>query len=788
MLINRILLGFLFMGLSSVASSQKGVLNGHVLDSTTRESIPYASLVLFHAKSHSMVFGVAADSAGNFSISNIEEGSYYVLCSVLGYHNFRSSPVKINDDPVSIGDIELIRVVQELEELEVTGFLPHVKYQVDKKVIDVSKQLSAQSGNAIDLLENSSSVQVSIDGNVLLRGSSNITVLVDGVPTIQSPSEILRQIPAKTIDQIEIITNPSSNYEANGTAGIINIIRKKDRLKGTSGYVNVVAGNFDRRGIDALLKFKNSKVDFYLGLDYNKRVYLGNEDYTQFSIDDGFLFSVENDGNYETMYETMGIRTGLDVHLSPRDVFGFELKVSDYYENDGSFGNIVEWNSQDSSTRNLNSRSIQESNSIDYEFTGVYYHQFSQKDHVIKATFDYQRWDFQDRFLNELSFPSGSLADGKINIEDAPANLYFLKVNYAQPFKNNQFFEAGLQSRLQFYHDKSNLLNFDTTAQEYFDDPDFAQETDYFRNIHSFFATWSQEGQKFEYKLGVRGEYTDRNIENTRQPEPFAFQRFNLFPSIHLMYKLSDEKSLYASYSRRIDRPASSWLEPFLTFRSAYRLTSGNPNLIPEYFDSFELGYLIKKDGFQLNVEGFYKYGINTIDNIRTVFSENLFLTRYENIGSNTQLGVELNSGVTLFSWWTVDLMANFSDYLINGEFEGVDLSNETTSWTIRFNQSFKFWKKNKIQINAIYNGPTVSAQGINKDNYYLNLMVKQTVWKDRFDVVLNVQDIFRSRVWEYDRSGPSFETSSEIQREAPIISVSVTYSFDRQKRTPKMP
>jgi hypothetical protein len=119
---------------------------------------------------------------------------------------------------------------------------------------------------------------------------------------------------------------------------------------------------------------------------------------------------------------------------------------------------------------------------------------------------------------------------------------------------------------------------------------------------------------------------------------------------------------------------------------------------------------------------------------------------------------------------------------------KGVDLSNETTSWTIRFNQSFKFWKKNKIQINAIYNGPTVSAQGINKDNYYLNLMVKQTVWKDRFDVVLNVQDIFRSRVWEYDRSGPSFETSSEIQREAPIISVSVTYSFDRQKRTPKMP
>lgn len=765
--------------------SQDAVIQGIIADSIDKSPLPYVSIMLFNAKNHQMVVGTITRQNGSFEFKNLNTGSFYLFVSTIGYAEKRTKNIKVT----SSSEVQLLETLylkpttEQLETVEITGYLPNVEYQLDKKVINVDKQLASQAGNAVDILENASSVQVDINGNVLLRGSAGITVLVDGVPTLQNPSETLQQIPAKSIDKIEIITNPSSKQESEGTAGIINIIRKKDKLEGTSGYLNLIAGNYERYGGDLMFKFKNKNVDFYFGADYNEQNFEGNKTSERLTKDQDVYYTFNQESEFKNSSQVGNLRTGMDINFTPQDVFGFEFKITDYKAQQNAHSTVLQRNSSDTVLQsNFNSENKDET-SFDYTLKAFYLRNFKKPDHQLKAIFNYEKWNYNNQRINELKNADDEILDGKINREKAPADLFLIKLDYSLPVATNFLFEAGLQSKLQLYHDETGLQNYDTINDIYYEDSLFNQITDYVRNIHSFYGMFKSENKPFEYQFGLRGEFTDRKIENSFAENPYTFNRFNLFPSIHLAYKLKQDQRVFVSFSRRINRPSSTKLEPFLTYESAFNISRGNPELIPEYYNSLEMGYLKKFDDNTLTLEAYYRQGTNIIEDISEVYSESVFLYTYQNVGRNYALGFEFNLGWQLAKWWHLDLLTDILNYKVDGSYSDIDFSNQNISWNIRLNQSFKPFKKTMVQLNGTYNGPVVYAQGKSEGNYYWNLSLRQTLWKDRLSAVADFRDTFGTRVIEYRGSGPQFETHVRRQLKAPRISISVTYRFDRSKK-----
>lgn len=777
----RLAVMMLIIGIGLPLFGQSGSIHGIVKDSVNSSPLEYTTVMLYKSIDDEPITGTVTNVSGAFNIDNIQYGNYYLLLSFVGYRTKRVDGIKLDvtNQNVNLNSIQIPSTQANLQELSIDGSVPAIDYRIDKKVISVDKQLAAQSGTAVDILENVSSVQVDINGNVLLRGSSGITVLIDGKPSILSPSEALRQVPAKTIESIEIITNPSAKFDSEGSAGIINIISKKDKLEGTSAYVNLNVGSFGKYGGDFLVSYKQKKLNVYLGADYNKRGYPGSRTRERTTVDNDTVFYTTSNGNYTRDRINGGVRAGIDYNISKHDFISLDLKYQNWKTDRTSENNVDEWTDLDSShTLSVNFENRNTGGDI-FTVKSHYIRMFSKLGHQIKASFSYDYQDGKDNSVNELMTPEGNISDGKKNYESGTADLFRFKIDYTLPIGVHSEFEAGLQSRIQLYHDNTSLEDYNVEEEKYVDDPYFTQVTDYTRNIQSFYGLFRSEVNNFGYQFGFRGEYTDRFIENSSNADPFTFNRLNFFPTLHLSYDFPKQQQLFASYGRRIDRPRSSWLEPFFTWNNAFNISRGNPELVPEYVDSYELGYLKKFDKNALSVESYYRVSYNKIEEISGVYEENIMLHTYKNVGQDFALGIEFTFSYHLFKWWEFDLLGNFFNYRVEGELYGIDFSNQTNSWSSRFNNTFKIYKQTKIQINSLYNGPIVDAQGRSEGYIRLNAAIKTSFFENSLSLVLEFRDVFSSVRYEYNGEGPRFQSKFISQREAPLITFSVSYQFD---------
>lgn len=777
----RLVVLFLIIGIGLPLCGQSGRIYGVVKDSINSKPLEYTTVMLYKSNDNEAITGTITNTTGAFNIGNIQSGNYYLLFSFVGYRTKRIDGIKLDGSNESI-NLNIVRIQStqaNLQELAIDGTAPAIDYRIDKKVITVNKQLASQAGTAVDILENVSSVQVDMNGNVRLRGSSGITVLIDGKPSILTPSEALRQVPAKTIESIEIITNPSAKFDSEGSAGIINIISKKDKLEGTSAYINLNVGSFGKYGGDFLVSYKKNKVNIYLGADYNKRGYPGSRSRERTTFDEDTVFYTTSIGSYTRDRTNGGVRAGIDYSITEHDFMSVDLKYQNWKTDRTSEDNVDEWSVPDG--MHILSTNLEDRNTGGDIFTikSHYIRMFSKIGHQLKASFSYDYQIGKDNSVNELITPEGSISDGKKNFESGTADLFRFKIDYTLPIGKQSELEAGLQSRIQLYNDNTSLDDYDVEEEKYFDDPDFAQVTDYTRNIQSFYGLFRSEVKSFGYQFGFRGEYTDRVIENSSNPDPFTFKRFNFFPTFHLSYDFPKQQQIFASYGRRIDRPNSSWLEPFFTWTNAFNIRRGNPELVPEYVDSYEIGYLKKFDKNAFSVESYYRVSYNEIEEISRVYKENIMLHTYENVGEDYSLGLEFTFSYHLFKWWDLDLLGNFFNYRVEGELNDVDFSNQTNSWSSRFNNTFKIYKQTQIQINSLYNGPTVNAQGRAEGYYRLNAAIKTAFLENSLSVVLEFRDVFSSVRYEYNGEGPRFQTNTISQRDAPLITFSVSYRFD---------
>jgi outer membrane receptor protein involved in Fe transport len=764
--------------------ARSGSITGTIVDSVAQAPLEYANIVLFDERTGSQVDGTISLEDGTFRLGSVPPGVFDLEIKFMGFHARKIEGIKVvpPDMSVDVGVIALRRAVIPLGEVEVSAERPDMVFKIDKKVINVDKQIASRSGTAVDVLENAPSVTVDIEGNVSLRGSSSFTVLIDDKPTMLEPSEALQQIPASTIDNIEIITNPSAKYDPDGVSGIINVITKKTEQGGLSGIVNLNGGTEYTYGGDFLASYRNGDISTYIGMDYSRRESPGTVNSQDRTTQDEVTSVVDSRGDSRwkrSMYTGKG---GVELGLTPHDILSLEARGGRGSWDRDADEHYDVWTQPADTLSSYASTSRMERTNRLYQVSADYQHVFGEEGHQVVCRGVVTRHDGDSDTRTELRDPDGAITSGRRTVEEGPSTRFRLDVDYTLPLNGEKQLEAGYQGRFDKEETESKFHQYNTGNAQYDFRPEYSHSTDYGRDIEAVYALYTGELGPLGYQGGLRTEYVDRQIELVGEDETFTIDRWDFFPTVHLSYDYSKGHQMMASYTRRIDRPRSWYLEPFVTWSDAYNVQRGNPALKPEYIDSYELGYQKQFGPSMASVEAYYRLTHNKVERVQSVYQENVILHTVENVGKDYTFGSEIMLNLGWAKWWYTNLTGNLYDYRIEGALYGRDFSEESFNWRIRAGNTFRVARSTRLQINAFYNSHTVTAQGERKGFYVADLGLKQDFMNRKLSVSLQVRDILRSGKFEFTSEGPDFYSHREFTRKAPNFSLMLTYNFNNYK------
>lgn len=768
-----------------------GTIKGFVYDSISRQPLEYATVSVVQASNGSLVTGTITDETGFFRIPGLTPGQYALDITFIGYQNKRVGNVIVEKGIRSfdMGQILLASNNKNIEEVTVIGERPTMRYEIDKKVINVSQSHTSSSESAVEVLENIPSVTVSIEGDVSLRGSGSFTVLIDGKPSIMDANDVLNQIPASQIENIEIITNPSARFDPDGVAGIINIVMKKNRLQGMSGVVNGNVGTHNRYGGDFIMSYRKERVNLTFGADYSRRGMFGesvsmNETYR---ADTSYLYRF---GDFNRGGYSWGFRVGADFNINPKNTFSVGYRFGDRNRGSDAEQIFEEWKSTDIANKTIYSSTEESSRGgFFHRATMDYRKDFNSKDHNLLAQVTFGSNDFREYSENFMYNAADVLTSGQKSTEAGPGNSLTLKLDYTLPLGEQSKFEAGYQGSIDRSRESNTMDLYNSTLGAFEQSDLYSKNVDYTSNIHALYAMFGGKLSDFGYQLGVRAEHTDRLIDLLGEDTDFELNRYDFYPTAHFSYTLPAEQEVMASYTRRLQRLRGWYLEPFYTWSDAYNIRIGNPNLVPEYIDSYEVSYQKRFKKNVLSVDLYYRVSHNKIERIRSIYNDtdNIFLTTFANVGNDYSLGTEVMVGFDPFRWWHFDLMGNLYDYRQEGQLNGRDYSASSFNWNLRMNNSFKLAKFTRLQVMGIYNSPTVSAQGTRDGFMMANMALKQDFFKNSMSLTLSVRDVFSTMGHKSTVKDTGFYTYTEWDPRTPVFSLTLTlrlnnYRADRRR------
>ena len=757
-------------------------ITGTVVESSTNKPLEFANVVLFTVNDSAQVTGTVTNKAGFFELQRVRPGNYYIKISFIGFDEITLNEINITrGNSLDLGTMKLDLTSYGTNDVIVKGERAAISYEIDRKVINVSEQYTASSGSATDVLENVPSVTVDIEGNVSLRGSSNFTVLIDGRPTILDANDVLQQTPASSIENIEIITNPSAKYNPEGTAGIINIILKKNQNLGMSSVLELNGGLNDKYGAQGIFDLKNNDIEIMLGVDFSDRIF--EMDNTQNSITtfQGNTTTINSNGAYNRGRNSYGFRGSFTwfandlntVTVGGRYGYGSSINNSNSATSEtNSLGSILNYS-------NITNR-VREGDNFDV-FTD--YKLEISKGHELTAEAYYSKRNGDEETITELIDVNQNITTGQITTENGPGERARLKADYLLPLNENNRIEAGYQSEFNTSTDLIGFFEYNTVTNQYDYKSQFSNDTKYKRNIHSLYSMYRGQFGALGYQAGLRAELTDRLIEVLNNTGEFSINRWDYFPTIHLSYKFENDNQIMGSYARRIDRPRGWYLEPFQTWTDANNIRIGNPSLKPEYIDSYDLGFQTLFGKTVFSIEGYYRVNHNKIERLRTVYSDNVTLNTIENVGTDYSLGTETMINFDILPGWNVNLLGNLYNYKIEGEIENRDFSRESFTWNSRLNNIIKIAENTSLQVNGMYNSPSVSSQGRSEGFFMLNLAVRQTFFEKALTATLQIRDVLGSANWESTSEANNYYSYRKVSRESPIVMLNLKYNFNNFKQ-----
>jgi outer membrane receptor protein involved in Fe transport len=766
---------------------QKGTITGQVYDADLNVPIEYANIVLRSQRDSSQVTGTVTDKSGAFRLDGVKPGRYYVELSFIGYRTKTVGDVALAPGATrDMGRMTLRQSVVAVQGVEAVGERPSLTFRIDKKVVDVAHQQTAANGTAVDVLENVPSVKVDPDGTVTLRGSGNFKVLVDGRPSPLDPSEALQQIPASTINNIELITNPSAKYDPEGISGIMNVILKKQRQLGVNSITNLRGGTDGSYGGDFLLGYRQGIANLFVGADYNLRRFRDKRVTNDQTVQNDTTSYVDASGNRTRRGRPYGVRAGMDLRLGKSDMFSLGGRTGN--RSFGSSQTAAYAESTRPGTGVLNYTSIAGSsrNGTFYALNLDDVHSFGKQGHEIAAHVDLLGRGGTELQSTTLTDSAGDTTSALRDSGTGPSKELTLKLDYTLPLREDDKFEAGYESRFDRSNNGTSRYQFDTTSHSYVYQSTYSHSVDFRDDVHSLYGLYSGNLAKFGFELGLRGEYADRLIRLVDIDSSVTVRELDPFPTVHLSYDLPGERQLMASYTRRIERPEGWDLEPFVTWRDAFHVQQGNPALKPENIDSWEAGYQMPVGSGQLSADAYYRITHNVIDEVSSVYRKNVLLETSDNVGTDYSLGGELNLEFRPVKWWNVTLSGDAYHYRL----DAVLLGTTRTSfiWEGNLSNEVQLFPDTRLQVNARYSAPEVASQGTEKGSFITSAAVKQQFFSRHLSLTLQIRDILGTGRHESTTRGTGFYSFSKSIRQAQVVSLGLTWNFNNFKAGRSVP
>jgi ferric enterobactin receptor len=792
-----ILLMIMSIPLSLFAQPSNGIVKGKVVDVDTQAPLEYATVTIFSQKDSSIVTGDISNEQGVFAIET-RGGKHFAKIEFIGFESQIINDIIINrqNKLADLGTIKLGVNSETLVEVEVRAEKSSVQMTLDKRIFNVGKDLANAGGSAADILDEVPSVAVDVEGNVSLRGSEGVQILIDGKPSGLvgiGNSNGLRSLPANLIDRVEVITNPSAKFEAEGSAGIINIVLRKQKKKGLNGSFDFTVGDPSIYGTAINLNFRRKKLNFFtnLGINYGRN-FGGGDSYQEFYRGDTTEITL-----IERKQDRGGIsgniRFGADYYLNDKNTF-----TTSFLYRLGQDDNISTVDYQDfiNNQNNFLSRTFRTDEEIEdeskLEYALTYTKKFEGKGHELVADVRFQdntekeSSDFNEEyFLSDGARSSASDYFQRSNNKEGERRL-ITRLDYVKPFGKDKKLEAGYQGSYR-YIKNDYLVEEQIANDEWVVFDGLSNDFKYDEEIHALYSTFGNKINKFSFQFGARVEYSDVVTELIQTNEINPRDYLNFFPSAFLTYDLPNNNAIQASYSRRLRRPRFWSLNPFFTLSDARNRFTGNPDLDPEFTDSYEIGHIKYWDKGSLGSSIYYRHttGViqRVISDVQVVDSLVITLRRPENLATRDDLGFEFNFSYSPYKWWKVNGDMNLFRSIIDGSNVNDSFTADTYTMSGRITSRMTIMKKTDVQLRVNYRAPRETTQGTTKAITSLNLGMSRDVFKKKGTLTLSVSDVFNSRKRRGTLFTDNLYREEEFQWRGRTTRLTLNYRLNQKKK-----
>ena len=773
---------------------KEGKVTGVIIDGGNNQVVPYASVAIYQVKDSTLLTGVMSGSDGSFAIENLPYGKFYAVVTFVGYRPHRINDISLtpNNKIAALGTIKVNITTTTIGEVTVVGTVPPVSYQLDRKVVNIAQNITAAGGTLADALQNAPSIQTDVEGNITVRGSSNFTVLVDGRPSPVGGSEALQQIPANLVENVEIITNPSAKFEAEGSAGIINIVMKKQKVQGSSGLINITAGTGNKYSSNISLNYKLSKFNFTLGGDFSdNQSKVKNYTSTMDTLGQQFIKNHIMNGSGNFHRQGRGINAEIDYNIDDKNALTLTGSLGRR-----NFSRPLTSDNHDVYNNLLNppSTDIYYINSVDPEMERSY--KTLNLDYTLKLDDKGQKFSAAAYYsagptdnvnlLRQDTTNANWVSLGKTPLlqqtaQNSNGTEVRTKADYELPIGKKGKFEAGYQGKYSNNDGAYHLQNYN--GGSWIEDISKEDILNFKDQIQAGYVTISNSTPLLDYQLGLRSEYENRVINQETQNKEYKLDRIDFFPTIHLTKQLPWDLQLQTSYTRRINRPQMSNLDPFVVYLDPQTIRMGNAGLLPEFANSYELNLEKKLKGNSfISVEGFLRQTSNLFQQISTFNPATQITTNtFANIDHDRSMGTELMMYIEPVKWFNLNTSFNIFNYHMFGT-PIPTVANSTNTWNIHVNPTFHLDKKTSIQLSYIYSAPTITAQGTRSGSYSSTLGIRHSMLKGKGNLTLQARDLIGSTNYISTTESAHQYKYSSFQRESQVFMLTFSYHINNYK------
>lgn len=782
---------FLFVFfLPVVLFAQTGQIKAILVDSETSKPISSASVALLDAHSNVLVKGGQSVSQGFLLLSDIKPGKYIVRITYVGYEPQTIDSIAVlGGKSKDLGRIALKPTGNMLNEVVIEGRAPAMQIGIDRKTFNVGESLVSAGGTATDVLANVPTLQVDQDGSVSLRGSSSVKILIDGRESALAGNDVtslLQSLPANSIEKVEVITNPSSKYDAEGQTGIINIVLKKNIRTGLNGSINTSAGSYDNYMAGITLNYRDRKFNYFGSYNFNKRNMLGSGKTDNTFFGDSTRNYSESESSRKGNSHT--VKAGFDYNMSDRTSLSFSGNLS-IRDNKRIEDLNYEFFKQSQMTGTSVRNSTQFEDDLGYELNADFKHQFKREGEELTGNASYGR-DKEDG-TNDFSqnYTDGRKATSRKNVTSEDGKNINLQLDYVLPFSEVSKFEAGYRSQIRKSFDTQFSRSLDSIGN-YVPDYRISNDFDFTSTVHAIYANYQNKlTDKIGYQIGLRGEQFElKSTYFSKDPaavetESNAKQKFfRLYPTLFLTYDVGENgDKVQFSYSRRVQRARGWQVNPFLNVSDDLNYRQGNPNLKPEDVHSLEMSFAKTFGEVNLISSAYFNHASEVIQPFVYKIEDGRTYSRWENMTSRNLSGFEFISKINA----TKDFDFTFNLNLIHIQYNAnpdYDIKERKDfAYNANLTANYRFTPTFSAQVRGEYNSSRVMAQGQMNTMKGMDLALKKDVFKKKASIMLNVRDVFNSRKMNGVTETSQLISNFEHRWMKRMVTLSLSYRFGSQ-------